>query len=157
MKGSKGECAIFHSSVRNNACGACVDDVCYTVIQAMKVYTCDIVTLDWLLESVEAKKQLPGKDYLFETKKKNDTKDDNASADDTKDSKKSEKSKEDDKPPKKRPLEEALKEEDDGHLDKKQKDGQLAKSKDLKVDVDDGCYLRSESNCFAREGLAFTD
>ncbi|KAJ9207153.1 hypothetical protein DTO164E3_427 [Paecilomyces variotii] len=118
------------------------------VIQAMKVYTCDIVTLDWLLESVEAKKQLPGKDYLFETKKKNDTKDDDASADDTKDSKKSKKSKEDDKPPKKRPLEEALKEEDDGHLDKKQKDGQLAKSKDLKVDVDDGCYLRTNHRVY---------
>lgn len=124
----------------------------------MKVYTCDTVKLDWLVESVEAKKRLPEEDYLFETKKKNDKtddkKDDESSVDDKKNSKKSKKSDKEDKAPKKRTLEEVLNEEHDGHPEKKQKDGQVAKSKDVKVDVDMGCHLRGESAvCLGRSSI----
>jgi hypothetical protein len=34
--------------------------------QAEKLYTCDIVSLSWLLESVEAQKRLAEKAYLFD-------------------------------------------------------------------------------------------
>ncbi|KAL1851169.1 hypothetical protein Plec18170_006493 [Paecilomyces lecythidis] len=125
------------------------------VIKAMKVYTCDTVKLDWLIESVEAKKRLPEEDYVFETKKKNDKtddkKDDKSSVDDkknSKNSKKSKKSDKEDKAPKKRTLEEVLNEEHDGHPEKKQKDGQVAKSKDVKVDVDMGCHLRANHHVY---------
>lgn len=115
------------------------------VTQAVKVYTCHIVDKDWLLKSVEAKKQLPEDDYLFDSKKKDDK---NTSVDDQKDTKK--KSAKEEKSSKKRTLEETLN-DDNEHLDKKQKDGQKATSKDLKVDVDEACFLKRESDDLSQQ------
>ncbi|KAL4889345.1 poly polymerase [Aspergillus ambiguus] len=96
--------------------------------QAFKVYNCNIVSLDWLIESDQAKKLLPEKSYTLGPKPK--------------DSKKSTKDDDDtDKPQqKKRTLEEALEIEGDT-ANKKPKDGQKSSSKSLNVPVDEGCYM----------------
>ncbi|OJJ48899.1 hypothetical protein ASPZODRAFT_157407 [Penicilliopsis zonata CBS 506.65] len=93
--------------------------------QALKVYTCHIVSLDWLVESDEAKKPLGEKGYLFEEKKAD---------------KETEK-------PKKRTLEEALDIAEDGSH-KKVKDAQLVSSKSLNVPVDEACWLRTTHDVY---------
>ncbi|KAL1968943.1 hypothetical protein VTN77DRAFT_777 [Rasamsonia byssochlamydoides] len=94
--------------------------------QAAKLDSCHIVSLDWLLDSEKAKKRLPEKKYLFSSTKdasgKNDfadTKNENGSS-------------------KKRSLADSL-DKDEKLPNKKQRDGQKAKFKDLKVDVDEVC------------------
>ncbi|GAB1211933.1 hypothetical protein ATERTT37_001057 [Aspergillus terreus] len=97
--------------------------------QATKVYNCNIVSLDWLIESDKAKKPLPEKSYVLGA--------------DSKDSKSDAKDGDTEKPEKKkRTLEEALEIEEDG-ANKKPKDGQKKGAKSVVVPVDDCCYLRS--------------
>ncbi|KAH8432738.1 putative poly(ADP)-ribose polymerase PARP [Aspergillus melleus] len=91
-------------------------------VQATKVYNCKIVSVDWLIDSHEAKKPLDEKDYLFNSNSKSDDED---SGDEKK----------------KRTLEEALDLTDD-RASKKPKDAQKANSKALNVPVDEGCHLK---------------
>ena len=95
-----------------------------TDVQATKVYNCKIVSVDWLIDSDEAKKPLDEKNYLFNSNSKSDDED---SGDEKK----------------KRTLEEALDLTDD-RASKKPKDAQKANSKALNVPVDEGCHLKGE-------------
>ncbi|PLB54116.1 poly polymerase [Aspergillus steynii IBT 23096] len=90
-------------------------------VQATKVYNCNIVSVNWLVDSHEANKPLPEKAYLFGTKS-----DDEDSGDEKK----------------KRTLEEALDLTDD-RANKKPKDAQKANSKAINVPVDEGCSLKA--------------
>ncbi|GMG22769.1 unnamed protein product [Aspergillus oryzae] len=99
----------------------------YTDKQACNVYDCNIVSIDWLLESIDAKKPIPEKPYLLNRK--------DAKSDDKKDDEKNDK-----KEKKKRTLEEALDVSEESS-NKKAKDAQKLGSKTLNVPVDEGCYL----------------
>lgn len=90
-------------------------------VQATKVYSCSIVSVDWLIDSHEANKPLSEKDYLFNAK---------SDAEDSGDEKK------------KRTLEEALDLTSD-QASKRLKDAQKANSKVLNVPVDERCSLRA--------------
>lgn len=93
--------------------------------QAAKLDNCHVVSLDWLLDSEKAKKRLPEKKYLFgPTKDVKHASDAYASENENGSSKK-------------RPLADALN-GDEQLPNKKQRDGPKAKSKDLKVEVDEG-------------------
>ncbi|KAF7591625.1 hypothetical protein BBP40_001264 [Aspergillus hancockii] len=98
--------------------------------QACKAYNCNIVTINWLLESIDAKKPLPEKPYLLSSNK-NDTKADSEEDQDEATSKKDKK---------KRTLEEAL-EISEPSTSKKVKDEQKLSSKTLNVPLDEGCCL----------------
>ncbi|KAF5854804.1 hypothetical protein ETB97_011334 [Aspergillus alliaceus] len=100
--------------------------------QACNVYTCNIVSIDWLVESIEAKKQLPVKTYLLSP----DKKDANTNG------KQDEEEPVDKKEKKKRTLEEALHINEDTS-NKKPKDAQTMGNgiKTLNIPVDEGCYL----------------
>ncbi|KAI9038281.1 putative poly(ADP)-ribose polymerase PARP [Aspergillus affinis] len=93
-------------------------------IQATKVYNCNIVSVEWLIDSHVANKPLDEKDYLFKSNS-NSKSDDEESGDEKK----------------KRTLEEALDLTDD-RASKKPKDAQKANSKALNVPVDEGCTLK---------------
>lgn len=135
------------------------------VKQASKLPNCNIVSIDWLLESHEAKKPLAEKKYLFDSNSNSasTTKNDNESQDQDEDDKK----KNGDKPDtdtntgtttttrrstKKRALAEIQNGSDDKDKDesksnedkptKKLKDGQKAVSKSVNVEVDEVCHMR---------------
>ncbi|KAE8351313.1 poly polymerase catalytic domain-containing protein [Aspergillus coremiiformis] len=98
--------------------------------QACKVYTCDIVSIDWLLDSTEKKIPLPAKTYLL-----------GSGNDDAKiDGKQEQEEPADKKEKKKRTLEEALHISED-KSNKKPKDGQKLNPKTLNVPVDEKCHL----------------
>ncbi|PYH94648.1 poly polymerase [Aspergillus ellipticus CBS 707.79] len=90
--------------------------------QARNVYTCNIVSLDWLIDSDEAGKRLDEKDFLVGP----DDKDEDS----------------EEEKPKKRTLEEALGVKQDGTT-KKFKDAQTIGTKALNVPVDDLCPLKT--------------
>ncbi|GKZ23618.1 hypothetical protein AbraIFM66951_009894 [Aspergillus brasiliensis] len=98
-----------------------VDNKSVKYTQAVKVYTCNIVSLKWLIDSDSAGKKLDEKSFLMgsDTKK-------------------------DDEPesPKKRTLEQALGINEDGTA-KKLKDAQTVGTKGINVPVDETCPLRA--------------
>ena len=123
------------------------------------------MNLDWLLDSVEAKKPLAGKAYLFaaEGDDNNDDGDDGDDDDDssnkTKASNKRKQGKQDgdDKASKKRGDVACIDDTKDGD-GKKLKDAQKASSKKLNIPVDEGCYMGGngfEDTVLSRIG--FTD
>ncbi|KAE8371076.1 poly polymerase catalytic domain-containing protein [Aspergillus bertholletiae] len=116
-----------------------VDNVNSKYKQACNVYNCNIVTIDWLLESIEAKKPVPEKSYLLGRK--------DAKADDKKDEEDTDK-----KEKKKRTLEEVLDVSED-ISNKKPKDAQKMGSKTLNVPVDEACYLSGFSVYIDPAGL----
>ncbi|UDD55742.1 hypothetical protein AFCA_003335 [Aspergillus flavus] len=116
-----GDCTHFVTTQRE------VDNNNSKYKQACNVYDCNIVSIDWLLESIDAKKPIPEKPYLLNRK--------DAKSDDKKDDEKNDK-----KEKKKRTLEEALDVSEESS-NKKAKDAQKLGSKTLNVPVDEGCYL----------------
>ncbi|PYI11020.1 poly polymerase [Aspergillus sclerotiicarbonarius CBS 121057] len=98
-----------------------VDNQSVKYKQASKVYTCNIVSLNWLIDSDSAGKKLDEKSFLMGSDKKDDSEDEK---------------------PKKRTLEEALGVNDDG-TSKKLKDAQTAVGKSINVPVDELCTLRA--------------
>lgn len=104
-------------------------------IKAIKVYNCEIVAIDWLIESQKEGKPLAVDDYVLGISK--DKVDGKNKANGTKES-----------PKKKRTLEEVLHEDEgaDGDEDgacKRAKDAQTVGSKKLKISVDEACFLTS--------------
>ncbi|THC94070.1 hypothetical protein EYZ11_006440 [Aspergillus tanneri] len=91
-------------------------------------------SVDWLIDSHDAKKLLPEKDYLFPSTKSDSKSDDEQNGDEQD----GDEQKRNDK--KKRTLEEVLA-VDDGPAAKKPKDAQKANSKAVKVPVDEACHL----------------
>lgn len=94
--------------------------------QAAKLEDCYVVSLDWLLDSEKAKKRLSEKKYLFGPTK------------DVKDASDADASKNENGSSKKRSLADTF-DGDEQLPNKKQRDRQKAKSKDLKVEVDE-CF-----------------
>lgn len=103
-----------------------------TDMNACDLGTCEIVKLDWLLESVEAKKPLPGKGYTFDSPDGGDGGNGDGGKNGDDKSRKNGKSK-------KRTLEDTLHDHTD-ESSKKMRDGQKASSKKLVVPVDEGFY-----------------
>ncbi|GKZ80033.1 hypothetical protein AnigIFM56816_004245 [Aspergillus niger] len=97
-----------------------VDNKSVKYTQARKVYTCNIVSLDWLVESDSAGKKLDEKKFLMGSDIKKDDEPES---------------------PKKRTLEQALGINEDGTT-KKLKDAQTVGTKQINVPVDDTCPLR---------------
>jgi len=111
---------------------------------ACGISTCEVVNLDWLLESVEAKKPLPVKSYLFTTDLSSPAAQANGGAKaDKKEDKEVKKGK-----GKKRTHEDAMgtngRANGDEDESKKMKDSQKASSKKLVVPLDEGCTLGGE-------------
>ena len=101
------------------------------------------MNLDWLLDSVEAKKPLAGKAYLFTAEGDDDNGDgdEDESSNKTRASNKRKKDEQDgdDKASKKRNDTTCIDDTENG--DDKMKDAQKASSKTLNVPVDEGCYM----------------
>ena len=113
---------------------------------ACGISTCEIVNLAWLLESVEAKKPLPAKSYLFKNDSSSPVPQGNGDATAVKKEKEVNKEK---GGAKKRAHDDlvgangaANGEGEDGS--KKMKDSQKASSKKLVVPLDEGCTLGGE-------------
>ncbi|KAE8153467.1 poly polymerase catalytic domain-containing protein [Aspergillus avenaceus] len=131
--------------------------------QACKVYSCNIVSLQWLLESDEAKKPLPAKAYLLTPGKNDATQDDDQSEEDAADSKKKKKRTleevleiEDPSKKKSRASEEAEEIGEASSKGKKAKDAQKLSSKTSNVPVDGGCPLRFTHSVYIDpEGLIY--
>ncbi|RAL13116.1 putative poly(ADP)-ribose polymerase PARP [Aspergillus homomorphus CBS 101889] len=94
--------------------------------QACKVPYCNIVSLDWLVDSDAAGKRLPEKDFLLDTKTDDKT---------------------DEGEKKKRTLEEALGVNEDG-TSKKLKNAQKAGTKSLNIPVDEDCSLKGSHKVY---------
>ncbi|PKY01168.1 poly polymerase [Aspergillus campestris IBT 28561] len=114
-------------------------------IKAIKVYNCEIVSIDWLIESQKEGKPLAVDDYALGISK--DKVDGKNKANGTKES-----------PKKKRTLEEVLHEDVDGDDDedsarKRVKDAQTVGSKKLNIPVDEACFLTNRSVYIDDEGL----
>lgn len=103
------------------------------------------MNLDWLLDSVEAKKPLAGKAYLF-TAEGDDNNGDDDDVDDgsnktrTSNKRKQDKQDGDDKASKKRTDVACIDDTTNGD-GKEMNDAQKASSKTLNVPVDEGCYM----------------
>ncbi|KAL2010392.1 hypothetical protein VTN00DRAFT_6199 [Thermoascus crustaceus] len=125
--------------------------------QAANVANCQVVSLDWLLDSEKAKKALPVKNYLFGSAKSTAT-DGTNGTNGKKNTRASQKDDEADagKSSKKRSLKTTSDDKaavNDSAIDqqpprKKQKDGQKAKSKDLNVPVDEVCPLKDSHRVY---------
>ncbi|PWY84776.1 poly polymerase [Aspergillus heteromorphus CBS 117.55] len=102
-----------------------VDNRSVKYTQARKVYTCNIVSLAWLVDSDAEGKRLDEKDFLMGADNNQDEDED-----------------EEEEKPKKRTLEEALGVQQDGTT-KKFKDAQTIGTKSLNVPVDETCPLRA--------------
>ena len=105
--------------------------------------TCEIVNLDWLLDSVEAKKPLAGKSYLLTAEGNDDGDgDDDEGSNKTRTSNKRKKNEQDgdDKASKKRTDTACIDDTKNGE-GKEMKDAQKASSKKLNVPVDECCYM----------------
>jgi poly [ADP-ribose] polymerase len=105
--------------------------------QAATVDGCKVVSLDWLLDSEKAKKKRPEKKYLFSSAAAPSTSgqvDGVLAATKTNGSKKRTVDKK------------AESDVDEEPPTKKQRDGQIAKSKNLKVLVDEGCQFAGKNH-----------
>lgn len=118
-----------------------------TVKTACGISTCEVVNLAWLLESVEAKKPLPVKSYLFTNDSSSPVPQGNGDATAVK--KEEKEVKKEKGGAKKRTHDDAIgangaangEDEDES---KKMKDSQKASSKKLVVSLDEGCTLGGE-------------
>lgn len=103
------------------------------------------MNLDWLLDSVEAKKPLAGKAYLLTAEGDHDDDgdgddDDGSNKTRTSNKRKQDKQDGDDKASKKRTDVPCIDDTKNGD-GKKMKDAQKASSKKLNIPVDEGCYM----------------